>query len=235
MLPFNELLSARGFDLTSTQLEQFHTYYELLIEWNEKINLTAITDKDEVYLKHFYDSVTPSFIFDFSKVNSLCDVGAGAGFPSLPIKILHPHLEITIVDSLKKRIAFLDTLVNALNLKNVSLHHDRAETFGQSSSFREKYDIVTARAVARLNVLSELCLPLTKVNGNFIALKGAMGEEEVNDSQKALSQLGGRINKVEALELPKEESKRYLIVIDKVKATPKKYPRKPGVPAKQPL
>lgn len=235
MLPFEEMLNAKGFNLTPIQLEQYHTYYELLIEWNEKINLTAITDQDEVYLKHFYDSVTPSFVYDFANVQSLCDVGAGAGFPSLPIKILFPHLKVSIVDSLRKRITFLETLVNTLNLKDVSLHHDRAETFGQTAEFRESFDVVTARAVARLNVLSELCLPLTKVNGNFIALKGAMGEEEVSESQKALNQLGAQINKVEALKLPKEESKRYLVIIDKVKATPKKFPRKPGVPAKQPL
>jgi 16S rRNA (guanine527-N7)-methyltransferase len=235
MLPFEELLDAKGFNLTSTQLEQFHTYYELLIEWNEKMNLTAITDKEEVYLKHFYDSVTPSFIFDFTKVNSLCDIGAGAGFPSLPIKILFPHLEVAIVDSLKKRITFLEELVDTLNLKNVALHHDRAETFGQSATYRETFDVVTARAVARLNVLSELCLPLVKMNGNFIALKGAMGEEEVSESQEAISKLGGYINKVEAMELPKEESRRHLIIIDKVKPSPKKYPRKPGVPSKQPL
>jgi 16S rRNA (guanine527-N7)-methyltransferase len=235
MLPFEELLDAKGFNLTSTQLEQFHTYYELLIEWNGKMNLTAITDKEEVYLKHFYDSVTPSFIFDFTKVNSLCDIGAGAGFPSLPIKILFPHLEVAIVDSLKKRITFLEELVDTLNLKNVALHHDRAETFGQSATYRETFDVVTARAVARLNVLSELCLPLVKMNGNFIALKGAMGEEEVSESQEAISKLGGYINKVEAMELPKEESRRHLIIIDKVKPSPKKYPRKPGVPSKQPL
>jgi 16S rRNA (guanine527-N7)-methyltransferase len=235
MLPFDKLLSAKGFNMTSIQLEQFHTYYELLIEWNEKMNLTAITDKEDVYLKHFYDSVTPSFIFDFKTVNSLCDVGAGAGFPSLPIKILFPHLEISIVDSLMKRITFLETLVNTLNLENVSLHHDRAEIFGQNSTYRESFDVVTARAVARLNVLSELCLPLVKVSGNFIALKGAMGEEEVSESQDAISKLGGQINKVEAMALPKEESRRHLIIIDKVKSTSKRYPRKPGVPAKQPL
>lgn len=232
---FEDDLLNKGYSLSAKQLQQFKTYYDLLIEWNDKINLTAITEQNDVYLKHFYDSVTPSFVFDFSSEISLCDVGAGAGFPSIPLKILHPHLKITIVDSLNKRINFLQNLVQALELENVSLFHDRAEGLGQNNSFRETFDIVTARAVAKLNVLSEFCLPLAKVEGYFIALKGALGEEELKESQHAISTLGGEIEGTYSLILPEEESQREIIVIKKIKPTPKKYPRKPGTPLRQPL
>lgn len=235
LLEFEQLLSEKGIQLTPLQNKQFNLYFELLVDWNEKINLTAITEKNEVFLKHFYDSITPSFIFDFSNPLSICDVGAGAGFPSIPLKILFPQLHISIVDSLNKRISFLETLTMELGLENVDLYHDRAETFGQNLKFREHFDVVTARAVARLNVLSEFCLPLVKREGYFIALKGAIGEEEVKESQKAIQLLGGEIQSIENLTLPEEESQRQLIVMKKVKLTPKKFPRKPGLPSKQPL
>lgn len=235
LLKFEQLLSEKGIQLTHQQTEQFNLYFEQLIDWNEKINLTAITEKNEVFLKHFYDSITPCFIFDFSNQLSICDVGAGAGFPSIPLKILFPHLHISIVDSLNKRISFLDALTKELGFKDVELYHDRAETFGQNAKFREHFDVVTARAVARLNVLSEFCLPLAKRGGHFIALKGAIGEEEVKESQKAIKVLGGEIQSIENLTLPEEESQRQLIVIKKINLTPKKYPRKPGMPSKQPL
>ncbi len=232
---FIEALKQKGIELSDAQIAQFRKYFELLVEWNEKMNLTAITDLEGVYLKHFYDSISASFYFDFTKVTTVCDVGAGAGFPSIPIKICFPHLQITIVDSLNKRITFLNHLTNELNLSNMSFVHARAEEFGQNVKYREKFDVVTARAVARLSVLSELCVPLAKEGGYFVALKAAAGAEEMKDAQKAITTLGAKLKEEFAFHLPVEESERSLYVFDKVKATPKKYPRKPGVPNKTPI
>jgi 16S rRNA (guanine527-N7)-methyltransferase len=232
---FEDSLKDSGIILTVEQLKQFELYYETLVEWNEKMNLTAITEKDEVYLKHFYDSITAAFYFDFSKPLHLCDVGAGAGFPSIPLKIVFPHLEITIVDSLNKRITFLNHLASILKLEKVHFIHDRAETFGVNPMHRESYDIVTARAVARLSVLSELCLPLVKVGGHFVAMKAAHAREELEIGKKAISLLGGKVEKTYVFTLPIEESERNVLVIKKEKQTPKKYPRKPGTPNKMPI
>jgi 16S rRNA (guanine527-N7)-methyltransferase len=232
---FEEGLKEKGIILSPQQLEQFEMYYKTLVEWNEKMNLTAITEKEEVYLKHFYDSITAAFYFDFSKPFHLCDVGAGAGFPSIPLKIAFPHLEITIVDSLNKRITFLNHLAEILNLEKVHFIHDRAETFGVNPAHRESYDIVTARAVARLSVLSELCLPLVKVGGHFIAMKAAHAKEELEIGKKAISILGAKVEKTFVFTLPIEESERNIVVIKKEKHTPKKYPRKPGMPNKMPI
>ncbi|HCM88947.1 MULTISPECIES: 16S rRNA (guanine(527)-N(7))-methyltransferase RsmG [Vagococcus] len=233
---FRQELAKIGIELSDTQMKQFHRYYELLVEWNEKINLTAITDLEEVYLKHFYDSITLAISLDFKNENySLCDVGSGAGFPSIPIKIVYPNLNISIVDSLNKRIKFLTLLCEELHLENVNLYHDRAEMFGQNKIHREAYDLVTARAVARLNVLSELCIPLVKKGGKFLALKAAKSEEEVIESKKAIAILGGKLVEEVEIVLPFNEDKRYVVVIEKKKETPKKYPRKPGTPNKSPL
>lgn len=232
---FTKQLAAKQIELSSQQLAQFETYYEMLIEWNNKINLTAITDKKEVYLKHFYDSISAAFYIDTAKPLQICDVGAGAGFPSIPIKICFPHLQLTIVDSLQKRILFLDALAEALSLKNVSFFHDRAETFAQKEAHREQYDLVTARAVARMSVLSELCLPLVKKNGSFVAMKAASANEELAAAKKAIAILGGKVNSIHSFKLPLEESERNIIVIRKVKNTPKKFPRKPGIPNKTPI
>ncbi len=232
---FTGKLGEQGVELTPRQLEQFEKYYEILVEWNEKMNLTAITDKPEVYLKHFYDSLTAAFYYDFTKPLSLCDVGAGAGFPSIPLKIAFPGLNVTIVDSLNKRITFLGHLSRELELDHVSFIHDRAETFGQKREHREQYDVVTARAVARMSVLSELCLPLVKTGGTFIAMKAANAAEELDQGKKAIAVLGGKVEKIHSFTLPFEESERNIIIIRKKKATPKKYPRKPGVPNKTPI
>ncbi|TKD67654.1 16S rRNA (guanine(527)-N(7))-methyltransferase RsmG [Pseudalkalibacillus hwajinpoensis] len=232
---FQELLLEKGISLSPLQLQQFQTYYEVLVEWNEKMNLTAITEKEEVYEKHFFDSIMAAFSFDFSSNYHICDVGAGAGFPSLPIKICFPHLKITIVDSLNKRIGFLEHLSSELNLENVSFFHDRAELFGKNKSHRESYDVVTARAVARMSVLGELCLPLVKQNGYFVALKGPNVEEELDTGKQAIKMLGGEVEKLDTLTLPGEKSERNIVTIKKVKTTPKKYPRKPGTPNKNPL
>lgn len=227
-------LSEHGIELSETQKEQFQTYYQLLVEWNEKMNLTSITEEHDVYLKHFYDSITPSFYYDFDGELSICDVGAGAGFPSIPLKIVFPELKVTIVDSLNKRIQFLNHLAAELGLQDVSFVHDRSESYGKGA-YRESYDIVTARAVARLTVLSELCLPLVKKGGQFIALKSSKGEEELQEANFAINILGGNVKETFSFELPEDAGERQMIVIDKRRQTSKKYPRKPGTPNKSPL
>ncbi|MBH0158290.1 16S rRNA (guanine(527)-N(7))-methyltransferase RsmG [Fictibacillus sp. 5RED26] len=232
---FQTSLKEKGVELSEKQLSQFETYYNLLVEWNEKMNLTAITEKEEVYLKHFYDSVTAGFYFNFKQDITVCDVGAGAGFPAIPLKIAFPEIKLTVVDSLNKRIGFLQHVVDELGLEDVSLYHDRAETFAHRPEFRQTFDLVTARAVARLSVLSELCLPLVKIGGHFLGMKGANLPEEVRDGEKAVKLLGGRVKDIHSFVLPIEESERNIIVIDKVKETPKKFPRKPGTPNKSPI
>ena len=234
---FAEELANYGFKLSSKQKEQFATYYNKLIEFNKKVNLTRITDKNEVYLKHFFDSITPLLEFSdlFKGEKSLCDVGAGAGFPSLPIKILCPDLSITIVDSLGKRLKFLDELVSDLSLDKVTLVHSRAEDAGQNKNLREKFDLVTGRAVARMSVLSEYCLPLAKVDGYLVALKGPKAQDELAEAKNAIEVLGGSVKEVKELTLPDTDDERTLIVVKKVKATPKKYPRQAGTPNRKPL
>lgn len=230
---FHQALLENDILLFEKQMIQFERYYQLLVEWNEKMNLTAITEKNEVYLKHFYDSLTLAFSVDFSN-ETFCDVGSGAGFPSIPLKIAFPNLEITIVDSLKKRITFLTKLTKELGI-TVSLYHDRAEIFGQNKYFRGAFDFVTARAVARLNVLVELCLPLVKQHGYFYALKATKSKEELLEAKYAIAILGGKFIKEQIFELPNTLDERHILVIQKKKETPKKYPRKPGLPNKQPI
>jgi 16S rRNA (guanine527-N7)-methyltransferase len=232
---FISLLAEKGISLTSQQIEQYEIYYKTLVEWNEKMNLTAITEKQEVYLKHFFDSITAGFYFNFDQPLTICDVGAGAGFPSIPIKIAFPKIRVTIVDSLNKRIHFLEHLADQLQLDHVRFIHDRAETFGQLKEHREAYDVVTARAVARMSVLSELCLPLVKIGGTFIAMKGASGKEELDAGEKAISLFGGVVKESFVFSLPFEESERHIYLIQKQKLTPKQYPRKPGTPNRSPI
>lgn len=233
---FEEALSQNGITLSTQQLAQYAQYYQLLVEWNDKMNLTAITDESSVYLKHFYDSLTLALQTDLLNGQvHLCDVGAGAGFPSIPLKIALPQLQVTIVDSLNKRIGFLNHLVSQLGLSHVTCYHDRAETFGQNKQFRETFDIVTARAVARLNLLSEFCLPLVKVSGHFVSMKAASSDEEKQEATKALDILGGELVHDIAFELPYGSGERHIIVVKKIKETPKQYPRKSGVPAKKPI
>ncbi|TCN23918.1 16S rRNA (guanine(527)-N(7))-methyltransferase RsmG [Mesobacillus foraminis] len=233
---FQAALAEKGIILSERQMEQYEIYYKTLVEWNEKMNLTAITEKEDVFLKHFYDSVSAAFYFDFKeKPFAICDVGAGAGFPSIPLKIAFPKLQITIVDSLNKRITFLEHLARVLQLENTHFIHDRAETFGQNSVYREKYEIVMARAVARMSVLSELCLPIVQVGGTFIAMKGAQADEELQGGKKALKVLGGELKGIHSFTLPVEESERNILIISKEKKTPKQYPRKAGTPNKSPI
>lgn len=231
---FIEALSRHGIELSDHQLWQFNKYHEMLVEWNEKINLTAVTERDEVYLKHFYDSITGLIYVDIAEGGKLCDVGAGAGFPSLPMKIIRPDLKVTIVDSLNKRLNFLNELTAELGMDNIHLVHDRAETFGQHQG-RHMFEYVTARAVANMPVLLELCLPLIQTGGTLIALKGKKGLEELEDSEFALKLLGGEVVNTNYFELPSEDSERYIFEIKKRHKTPKDYPRKPGTPNKSPL
>lgn len=235
---FKQKLAEKGIRLSDEQMAQFATYYQVLVEMNEKMNLTAITAEEEVYLKHFYDSLLLGLeVQDLQTAKlSLCDVGAGAGFPSIPLKIAFPNLKVTIVDSLNKRIKFLEELAEKLHLEDVHFYHARAEEFGnKKSEHREKYDVVTARAVARLAVLAEFCLPLTKIGGRFIALKAQKAETELSDAQFAIATLGGKVMADYDLALPVSGDERHLIVVDKKKVTPNKYPRKAGTPAKKPL
>lgn len=234
---FFEALAQKGIELSDVQKEQFATYFHELVETNKVMNLTSITDEDQVYLKHFYDSIVLGFVDEkiLNEELTLCDVGSGAGFPSLPLKIINPKLKITIVDSLNKRIKFLEELVNKLNLTDVSLVHGRAEEVGKNPQFRESFDVVTARAVAAMNVLTEFCLPLAKVGGQFVAMKSEKAPEEVKNAEYAIKTLGGEIKQQESVELPNDAGIRNFIFVEKISKTPKKYPRKPGTPAKKPL
>ena len=228
-------LADLGFPLTDRQKEQFERYFELLVEWNEKINLTAITDKDEVYLKHFYDSIAPILqgLIENQPIR-LLDIGAGAGFPSLPMKILFPELDVTIIDSLNKRINFLHLLAEELGLSGVHFYHGRAEDFAQDKAFRAQFDIVTARAVARMQVLSELTIPYLKVGGRLLALKASNAPEELEEAKNALNILFSKVEDNLQYELPNGDP-RYITVVEKKKETPNKYPRKAGMPNKRPL
>jgi 16S rRNA (guanine527-N7)-methyltransferase len=232
---FLRRLTGLGITLTDSQSDQFEAYYRLLVEWNEKMNLTGITEREQVYEKHFYDSLTAAHAADFAAAASLSDIGSGAGFPSLPLKIVFPHLQVTIIDALAKRIRFLEEVVNILELKDVRCIHARAEETARSSEHRDYYDIVTARAVARLSVLNELCLPFVRIGGVFIAMKGSDVEHEIEESRFSAERLNGSIRDVIHLQLPGEGSERHLIRIVKTGPTPKAYPRKPGIPLKEPL
>jgi len=228
-------LADLGFPLTDRQKEQYERYFELLVEWNEKINLTAITEKDEVYLKHFYDSIAPILqgLIENQPIR-LLDIGAGAGFPSLPMKILFPELNVTIIDSLNKRINFLHLLAEELGLSGVHFYHGRAEDFAQDKAFRAQFDIVTARAVARMQVLSELTIPYLKVGGRLLALKASNAPEELEEAKNALNLLFSKVEDNLQYELPNGDP-RYITVVEKKKETPNKYPRKAGMPNKRPL
>ncbi|WP_050180222.1 16S rRNA (guanine(527)-N(7))-methyltransferase RsmG [Domibacillus robiginosus] len=232
---FQSELAKNGIVLSEEQLGQFQRYFELLVEWNEKMNLTAITEQEEVYMKHFYDSLTAGMYVDLTKPIRICDIGAGAGFPSIPLKIAFPQLDITIIDSLNKRITFLNHLASELKLEHVQFVHGRAEEMGRKPEHREQYDMVTARAVARMSVLSELCLPFVKTGGTFVAMKAASAADEMEAAAKAIGTLGGKKEEVFSFRLPIENSERTIIVVRKEKETPKKYPRKPGTPNKTPI
>lgn len=211
-----------GIELDENKLNKLEKFYEILIRENEVMNLTRITEKEEVYLKHFYDSLTLVKVIDLNKDLTLCDVGTGAGFPGIVLKIVFPNLKVTLIDALQKRVNYLNRIVEELELKDIIAYHKRSEDFAKEN--REMFDIVTARAVANLKVLAELTIPLVKVGGFFIAMKGNL-EEELKEAENIIPILGGKLEKIEKFYLPKEESIRTLVKVHKQKETPKKYPR----------
>ena len=219
--------------LNENQEDDFYKYMELLLEWNEKINLTAITDPKEILLKHFIDSITISKYIE--KKDKVLDIGTGAGFPGIPLKIINKENEFTLLDSLNKRITFLNDVIQKLNLEKICAIHGRAEEFIKKSGERESYNIVTSRAVAKLNVLLEYMLPFTKIGGRCICMKSFEIEEELKEAKKAIEILGGEIEKIDIIALPESEIKRKIVVIKKVKNTINKYPRKAGTPEKEPI
>jgi len=230
---FKHKLMEVGIEANEEMLTRFENYYKLLIEWNNKFNLTAITEKTEVLDKHFIDSVLPNKFIP--KGASVCDVGSGAGFPALPLKIVRPDLKLVLVDSLNKRVEFLQEVVNALKLNDVICIHARAEDMSNKQEYREKFDVCVARAVAKLNTLSEYCLPFVKIGGKFIAYKSADYLAELNESTNAIQTLGGKVNEVELLPLLDTDIKRAFIIIGKVKTTPAKYPRSQNKPKDNPI
>ncbi len=220
-------------NLTNKQLNEFYTYMNLLIEWNKNINLTAITEPEEIIKKHFIDSLTISK--NIQKDSSIIDVGTGAGFPGIPLKIVREDINVVLLDALNKRLNFLNEVIKENKLENIETVHFRAEEIGKNKKYREKYDIATSRAVAQLNILVEYLLPLVKIGGKCICMKGSNVEEELKNSKKAITLLGGEIEKIEEFILPDSDIKRNVIIIKKVNSTPAKYPRKPGTPAKEPI
>ena len=221
--------------LSEMQEKQFQKYYEMLITWNQVMNLTAITDYDEVMQKHFVDSLSLMQGLDVSSCKTLIDVGTGAGFPGIPLKIMYPHLEVVLLDSLNKRVKFLNAVVEELGLKSIKAIHGRAEDIAKQKEYRESFDLCVSRAVANLSSLSEYCLPFLKRGGMFVSYKSGTVDEELKKAKKAIFLLGGEKKKVIIFILPDSDIERSLVMIQKIKGTPEKYPRKAGVPAKEPL
>ncbi len=221
-LTFKKALEDHGLIVSDRQMEQFHTYYEMLIEWNQKMNLTAITKKEDVYLKHFYDSLTLIKAIDLTKGLTICDVGTGAGFPGIVLKICFPQLKVTLVETLQKRVRFLYLVKEKLNLKDLFICKERAEIFATNN--RNKYDLVTSRAMARLNILNEMCIPLLKVNGYFIPMKGSI-ERELEEASNSIKELNSELENVISFTLPIENSIRNLVIIKKIGDNKTIYPR----------
>lgn len=240
MNELKNVLNKINIDINPTQIEQFEKYYDLLIEKNKVMNLTAITEKEDVIVKHFVDSVAiipylkdMNFVLD--KDTSIIDIGTGAGFPGIPLKIMLPEVNFTLLDSLNKRVGFLNEVINELHLENIEAIHGRAENIASDKLYREKYNLCVSRAVANLSTLSEYCLPFVKKDGLFISYKAGDSEEEINKSKNAIKLLGGKIKKVEEFILPQSEAERVFVIIKKINNTEKKYPRKAGIPSKKPL
>lgn len=224
-----------GITLTEKQIEQFLIYYEHLVEKNKVMNLTAITEYEEVVLKHFVDSLSIVKAVDMSKYHRLLDLGTGAGFPGIPLKIVFPDIEVVLMDSLNKRIKFLEEVISKLELDSITAVHARAEEGARKAEYREQFDICVSRAVANLSSLTEYCLPFVKQKGAFVSYKSMKVDDEIKNAKKAVSILGGEIKKIEEFLLPDTEIGRSFVVIEKVKTTPGKYPRKAGLPTKEPL
>lgn len=223
-----------GYQLNDTQLQQFDIFFHNLVETNQQVNLTSIVEPHEVAVKHFLDSLTCFSILP-SDAKKIIDVGTGAGFPGVVLKIFKPDLEIVLLDSLQKRVDYLNNLITLLKLQGITAIHGRAEEAGQQNTHRERYDLAISRAVANLATLSEYCLPFVKVSGTFIAMKGPKAEQEIKTANKAIKTLGGQLAKVSEFKLPIIDDERTLIKIDKINKTPAKYPRRAGTPAKKPI
>lgn len=232
-----EELSELSIELSELQLHQFYQYFELLIEWNKVMNLTTITEVEDVVTKHFVDSLSLVKVLPDLKSEQvqILDMGTGAGFPGIPLKIVFPELEITLLDSLNKRINFLNEVIEQLGLKKIKAVHGRAEDYGRDREYREKYDYCVSRAVANLSTLSEYCMPYVKIGGAFIPYKSGKIEEELNQAKGAVKLLGGKIEEVITFMLPKTDVERSFVVVRKKEGTSKKYPRKAGLPGKEPL
>ena len=222
-------------ETNENMLEQFDLFYHLLVEWNKVMNLTGITEYEEVVEKHFADSLSLARFLDLNKIHTVIDVGTGAGFPGIPLKIAFPHLKVVLLDSLNKRINFLNEVIAKLDLKEIHTIHGRAEEYARKSEYREQFDLCVSRAVANLSVLSEYCIPYIRIGGIFIPYKSGDIDEEVAASRKAVDILGGQIDHVEKFQLPDTDIHRSFVFINKIKNTQKKYPRKAGTPAKEPL
>ena len=224
-----------GIALNELQLQQFQDFYELLIEKNKVMNLTSITEEDEVIDKHFIDSLTCNRVIDMNQVKSVIDIGTGAGFPGIPLKIVYPDIDFVLLDSLNKRVRFLNEAIELLHLKKIQAVHGRAEDLARKPEFRGKFDLCVSRAVANLNTLSEYCIPFVRVNGFFISYKAQKGLEEIHESDHCMKELGSKIMQVDEFKLTDIDSNRVLIKIKKCNGTSKLYPRKDGIPSKNPL
>lgn len=230
---FKRELEKLGISISEEQLEQFISYYEMLIERNKVMNLTAITDFDEVIEKHFIDSLNLFRFTDLKADKTIIDMGTGAGFPGIPLKIAFPNLKITLADSLNKRILFLNDVISELGLTDIDTVHGRAEDLAKDKIYRENYDICVSRAVANLSTLSEYCLPFVKIGGQFISYKSGDCDDEITNAKSAIFLLGGRLNQIQKFEM--NDNSRSFVIIDKVNGTSKQYPRKAGLPSKKPL
>ena len=228
-------LQELNISINDRQEEQFEQFYDLLIEWNKVMNLTGITEYEEVVEKHFVDSLSLVKAIEIDKIHSVIDIGTGAGFPGIPLKIAFPHLNITLLDSLNKRIRFLDTVIDRTGLKDIRTIHGRAEDYAKQKEYREMYDLCVSRAVANLSTLSEYCIPYIRIGGIFISYKSGDVESEKEDSRNAASLLGGRIKDTVKFQLPGTDIGRSFVIIEKERQTAKRYPRKAGLPSKEPL